>query len=241
MSRRNYWGASRLQRFYDALLNSRSVVDSVASMVYEAKLDVISVPELYQELSSPDGLNKIIERFRLGDMVKSFNNTLLLDSQEAFDRKATQFAGLSDIMQKYMLQVSAAADIPVTRLFGQSAMGMNATGEGDERNYYDKISSDQETKFRPELNRFDEVFARSVLGYMPDDWSFEFNPLRQITEQERADIELKNSQRDQIYLQNGVITEAISARDLMDNNTYSAIDDEYVEALKGMETNTDTE
>jgi len=234
-ARRAYWGASKLQRFYDALRNSRSVVDSIASMVFEAKLDVISVPNLYQELASPQGFTKVVERFRLADQIKSFNNTLLLDAKEVFQRNATQFAGLGDLMTQYMVQNSAAADIPVTRLFGQSAKGLNATGEGDERNYYDRISSDQEVKLSPPLEQFDEVFVRSTLGFMPEDWGYEWNPLRQKTQKETSEIEDKNSQRDERYLRNGVVTEAIVASQLQEDGVYSGIDDDYVNTLRDLE------
>jgi uncharacterized protein len=37
--------------------------------------------------------------------------------------------------------VSGAADIPVTRLLGQSPAGMNATGTSDMKNYHDRIQS----------------------------------------------------------------------------------------------------
>jgi len=235
-SKNNYWGQSRLQRFYDALRNSRSVIDNVASLVYEAKNDIVSIPELYQELASPDGLAKILQRFHLGDMLKSNNNMLLLDEREKFQRISTTFAGIADLMMKFTLWVSAASDIPATRLLGQSAIGLNATGEGEERNYYDKVSSDQETKYRPSLNQLDQVLVRSALGAMPEDYSFEFNPLRQNTEAEQSDIDVKNSQRDNTYLAAGVVTEAIIAQELKDNGTYAAVDDEYIELLKELET-----
>jgi phage-related protein (TIGR01555 family) len=235
MARKGYWGASKLQRFYDALRNSRSVGDSIASMVYEAKLDVISVPHLYQELASPDGVNKIIQRFLLADQVKSINNTLLLDAKEQFQRNSTNFGGLGDLMQQYQVQNSAAADIPVTRLFGESAKGLNATGEGDERNYYDRIASDQKVKFNPPLGQFDQVFARSTLGYMPDDWASKWNPLRQMTEKEVSEIEDKNSQRDERYLRNGVATESLIAGQLQEDGVYAGIDDQYVKDLEQVE------
>ncbi len=228
----NYWGQSRLQRFYDALRNSRSVIDSVASLVYEAKNDIVSVPELYQELASPDGLAKILERFHLGDMLKSNNNMLLLDEREKFERFNTTFTGVSDLMMKFALWTSAASDIPATRLLGQSAIGLNSTGEGEERNYYDKVSSDQETKYRPTLNQLDQVLVRSALGAMPEDYSFDFNPLRQNTEGEQATIDLQNAQRDTIYKADGVLTEAAVAQELKDNDTYSVIDDDYIDLLK---------
>jgi phage-related protein (TIGR01555 family) len=222
MARKGYWGASKLQRFYDALRNSRSVGDSIASMVYEAN----------QELASPDGVNKIIQRFLLADQVKSINNTLLLDAKEQFQRNSTNFGGLGDLMQQYQVQNSAAADIPVTRLFGESAKGLNATGEGDERNYYDRIASDQKVKFNPPLDQFDRVFARSTLGYMPDDWASTWNPLRQMTEKEVSEIQDKNSQRDERYLRNGVATEALVAGQLQEDGVYAGIDDQYVQDLE---------
>jgi len=40
-----------------------------------------------------------------------------------------------------MQLASGAADIPMTRLLGQSPAGMNATGDGDMRNYYDRIEA----------------------------------------------------------------------------------------------------
>lgn len=234
-SANNYWGQSRLQRFYDALRNSRSVIDSVASLVYEAKNDIISVPQLYQELSSPNGMAKIIERFRLGDMLKSNSNTMIMDDKEKFERISTTFTGIADLMQKFLLSASAASDIPATRLLGQSAIGMNSTGDSEERNYYDRISSDQEVKYAPLLNQLDQVMVRSAIGEMPEDYSSKFNSLRQMTEAEQAKIDLDNSSRDNAYLTNGVVTEAIVAQELKDNGTYAAIDDDYIDLLKEIE------
>jgi phage-related protein (TIGR01555 family) len=102
-AKNNYWGQSRLQRYYDALRNARSVIDSVASLMYEAKNDILSVPQLYQELTSPNGLSKILTRFQLGDMLKSNNNMLILDDKEKFQRIHTTFAGIADLMQKFLL------------------------------------------------------------------------------------------------------------------------------------------
>lgn len=234
-SQHNYWGQSRLQRYYDALRNARSVIDSVASLMYEAKNDILSVPGLYQELAAPNGFAKILQRFQLGDMLKSNNNMLILDDKEKFQRIHTTFAGIADLMQKFLLVSSAASDIPATRLLGQSAIGMNSTGEGEERNYYDRVSSDQETKYKPVLDQLDAVMVPSAIGEMPEDYTYEFNPLRQMTEAEQSDIDVKNSQRDGAYLDRGVITEAIVAQELKENGTYSAIDDEYIDILKELE------
>ena len=55
-------------------------------------------------------------------------------------------------MVRTFLQVAAgAADIPVTRLLGQSPAGLSATGDSDTRNYYDMIAARQELDLRPQF------------------------------------------------------------------------------------------
>lgn len=234
-SKYSYWGASRLQRFYDAARNSRSTTDSIASMIYEAKVDVLEIEGLYQTLASPGGLNDLINRFSAGDQIKSFNNTLLLDSREKHSRKATNFAGLPDLMTRYMLQASAAADIPVTRLFGQSAMGLSATGEGDDRVYRERLARDQNAKYNTPLARFDQVFARSVLGFYPEDWKSSWNPLREMTQAEIAEVESKNAARDEKYRNMDVVPRSVIAAELRDEGVYGALDDAFIETLKEVE------
>jgi phage-related protein (TIGR01555 family) len=112
---------------------------------------------------------------------------------------------------------------------------MNSTGESEERNYYDRVSSDQETKYLPVLEQLDAVMVRSAIGEFPEDYTTEFNPLRQNTEAEQSDIDVKNSQRDGAYLDRAVITSAQVAQELKDNGTYSSIDDEYIDILKELE------
>lgn len=231
----NYWSNPVLQRVYDAVLNSQSFAEIVNSLVYESKLDIISIPNLMQMLSMPDGEKQLIDRFHLADLLKSINNTLLLDREETHDRKQTSFSGLDAMMNEYLGIVSAASDIPQTRLLGASPSGLNATGDSDLENYYDMVSSKQENELLPALTYFDQVFSRSILGYYPDDWGFEFRSLWQLSDKEKAEIQKSNAERDQIYLQNGVISSSVVAKQLRDNDVYNAIDDEYVTALESIE------
>jgi phage-related protein (TIGR01555 family) len=227
-----YWGASILERVYQAVVNSQTVADSVASLIYEAKMDIVKVPNLFQQIATCAGEEALIKRFQTADFMKSFNNMLLLDAEEDHETRQLAFSGLADLTLKYIQVSAAAADIPATRLLGQSAVGMNATGEGDLENYYDSIASKQEVEFGPQLKQLDQVMVRSAIGRMPPDWSFEFNPLWQLSEIERADIDLKNAQRDQVYIAQGVLTPSIIANDLQENGVYKNIPDDYLEALE---------
>jgi len=68
----------------------------------------------------------------------------LLDSEDEYSSEShAAFGGLSDIMGRFMEQISGANQIPLVRLFGQSPAGFS-TGETDLRNYYDTVSQAQE-------------------------------------------------------------------------------------------------
>src|SRR5690606_930445 len=61
----------------------------------------------------------------------------LMSKEDDFQQFTLQnFTGINDIYESFMLDVSGAAQIPVTKLFGRSPAGFQATGESDLRNYY---------------------------------------------------------------------------------------------------------
>lgn len=228
-----YWDDSVLQRAYDSIINSDTAMASVASMFFEANVDVISAEGMADLLSTKQGQQKVIARYQAAATIKSFNRLLLLDGGEKYDKKQNNFANVHDVIEKFMVYVAGAADIPVTRLFGKSASGLNATGEGDMRNYYDSLQSRQSTDLRPALRYADEIMLRSELGTMPDDYSFEFCALWQQTDKEKADTQKVKADRDKIYLDSGVITQAIVARQLVQDGTYK-ISDEEIADLEAM-------
>ncbi len=151
---------------------------------------------------------------------------------EDFERKPVNFSALPDLIDKFLIAVAGAADIPVTRLLGQSPGGLNSTGESDMRNFYDSISSQQEDELRSKLHYIDRVIAKSSLGFVPDDMKFEFNPLWQISAKEQAEIESMRAQRDAIYLSEGVINPETAAEQLLSDETYQSLKEEDIEELR---------
>ncbi|MCW6511409.1 DUF1073 domain-containing protein [Hyphomicrobiales bacterium BP6-180914] len=102
-------------------------------------------------------------------------------------------------MVRTFLQVAAgAADIPVTRLLGQSPAGLSATGDHDTRNTYDMIAARQEIELRPQLERLDRLLLASA-GVAPGALAFTFRPLWQMDAAAQAAIALQKAQATQIY------------------------------------------
>lgn len=182
------WGDSVLTATLDAIKNADSTAGNIASLVFEAKIDIIRLPNFMASLGNEEYKRKILERYTLANMSKGINGTLLLDKEEEYETKSAQLAGLTDILMAFMQIVSGAADIPVTRLLGQSPAGMNATGTSDMKNYHDRIQSIQQLEMTPALHKLDEVLIRSSLGKRPPEIHYVWSPLEQMSEKERADI-----------------------------------------------------
>lgn len=241
--RNNYYSDSVLSRIYEALINFNTTADGASSMVYETNVDIMKVKGLMGYLQTADGESLLRKRFTLAGMLKSFNNMMLLDNEEDFQNKTNTFSGLPDLLDRYALFLSAASDIPATRLLGSSASGLNATGEGDLKNYYDTVRSAQKKDYKPKLDYFDEIMARSLGLSEEIDLDYEFKSLFQMTPKEIADLQFVNAQRDSLYLDRDIVSEATVAKELKQEGTYTNITDEDIEELEepddGFDTDTD--
>lgn len=229
------WGNSIMQSVNTALRNVALSTQGVASLIDELKIDVISVPNLSKQLSTPDGSDRVTERFAYANMMKSMYNMILLGDNETWDRKEVNFNAMPQIMQLYLQIASGAADIPVTRLLGQSPAGMNSTGESDSRNYYDMLKSRQTNELSPALVLLDTILLATALGPNYDKSTYyEWAPLWQMTEVEAAAVALNKANTSKIYHDANVfppemMTEVIYNQ-LVEDGTYPGIEqakDEY--------------
>lgn len=182
------WGDSVLLSVLDAIKQADGTAANVASLVFEAKIDIVRVPNFMASLKDEGYRARLLERFTLAATAKGINGTLILDKEEEYESKTASFATLPDVMDRFLQIVSGAADIPATRLLGQAPAGMNATGESDLRNYYDRLSSEQEIVMTPAMHRMDEALIRSALGSRPPEIYFEWAPLWGMSEKEKADV-----------------------------------------------------
>jgi phage-related protein (TIGR01555 family) len=239
------WGDSLLFSIWDAVKNTAIAAQATAHLMQEAKVDVISVPGLMDLVSTTAGTEALTRRFQAAAAMKGMFNTLVLAAPEAtggtaetFEQKQINFAQFPELIQTFMQLAAGAADIPVTRLVGRSPAGLNATGQSDIRNYYDRVAAEQEVNLRPTMAPLDEVLIRSALGSRPDEIRYEFSPLWQMDETEKTDIELKQAQRTQIYASSGLIPEPVLAEivknDLSNNDTYPGIEAAYADFEAGL-------
>lgn len=222
------WGDSVLQTIYDAIRNAGLATSSVAQLIAEAKLDIIKVNGLTQILSTEAGSTGLTRRFQYTNAAKSVLNSILIDSEEDWQCRQLNLSTLDKILGMFFALACGAADIPATRLLGKSPDGMNATGDSDTRNYYDRLASDQNVKLRPIMTRLDEVLLRSVFGKRPEDVDYVWNPLWQMTEAEKAELALKKGQTFMLDVQAGMIPHTALAQarvnQLIEDNFYPGLE-----------------
>ena len=229
------WGDSVLQTVQEALKDAGMVTSSIATMISEAKLDVVKIPGLLNMLSTETGSATLTARFSHANVTKSVINALLIDKDEEWTRAELGLENVDKVLQMYLFICCGAADIPATRLLGREPAGQNATGEGDTRNYYDKLSSEQTVNYTPALSRLDEVLIRHTLGKRDPSIKYDWNPLWQLSGTEQSEVTLKKAQAFKIDAESGLIKSDALARgrvaQLVEDGVYPGMSAEDDEAL----------
>jgi len=203
------WGDSVLLAISKAIKDADATAANIASLVFEAKVDIVKIPDFMEKLADSEFEQQMLQRLQLAMMAKGINGTLIMDAAEEYEQKQLQFGGLTDLLMAFMQLVSGASDIPMTRLLGQSPGGLNASGESDLRNYYDRISSNQELVLQPALQVLDECLIRSALGSRPAEVFYNWRSLWQTTDKERADIGKTTADTIKTIADTGLIPESV--------------------------------
>ena len=231
--RNNWWGQSRLRMLLDDINKALMVRGSMSQLLDETNLDIFSIEGLTAAIAG-GGEEGIRSRVAVLAAMKTAYKVVLKDSTEKFERAQIGVSGFADILGLFYGIVAAMAEIPVSRFMGTSAKGLNATGEGDMRNYYDGLASRQLTDIVPIYDQIDAIIMHDLGWDSTEKWDYTFPSLWQEDPSSKADRELKRAQTDQIYIQLGVINEAIAAKELRQDGTYSNITEKDIEKLEKM-------
>ncbi len=104
------WSDSVLQSLYDAVHAAALSLAGATSLLHEAKVDVVTVPNLSEHLSSAETTEQLSARFAYAAAMKSMNNLLLLGDGESWSRQTVDFAGLPEMARTFLQVAAGAAD-----------------------------------------------------------------------------------------------------------------------------------
>lgn len=183
------WGVSRLTPVIKAITQDQALASAIAHLSQEASIPVLAVSNLRATLAGRGGNKEATAEQIGGDVnrLKSNHRLMMLDKEdEEFSRIAVQFGGLAHIMDRFNQRVAAAGRIPQTRWMGQPPVGMNATGDSDNRNYIMMVEAMRDEQLMSVLKTLDMVLAKDAgIKEAPE---YKFQSLMEMSEKEIADV-----------------------------------------------------
>lgn len=185
-----FWGASVIESVYEELKKRDNTSANIAGLIFLSNLRILKMSDLGELLSGTgsQAQKDFYDTIQAQSWLQSNFGMYVMSKDDDFQTSQASFSGLHEVYESFMLDLSGATQIPVTKLFGRSPAGLNATGDSDLQNYYDVIQQNQEAHLRPALEKLFPVLCMSSIGFIPDEYQIEFNPINTPGEKEAADI-----------------------------------------------------
>jgi len=220
----NLWGESVLERVYDRLTAFDSATTGAAQLVYKSYLRNYKIKGFREiQTGSSTAMAGLINQI---NMMRRFQNSEGMTLMDLEDELVTDthgaFGGLSDILIRFMEQVSGSEQIPLVRLFGQSPAGFS-TGDTDLRNYYDSIDLRRENELRTDVSNIYKLTLYNLGIEIPDDFDIAFGSLWQLTDVEKADLSNKVVDSVSKAVESGLITPYTAMKELKQSSKKSGI------------------
>jgi uncharacterized protein len=231
------WGSSVLLRCIKAISQYQGALASALASLANANQDVFKVKDLAKMIKAGQS-DLLREKLRVLDEFRSAVRAIAVDADgEDFVRSSLALTGVSDIIEMAMLNLSAASESPITRLFGRAPAGLNATGESDERMFQANAQVQQTDVFNPALTYLTRLIFRDpsgpTSGIEPSTWSIQWPSLWEPTALEAAQIDLANMQTDSGNIDKGIYkaSDAAKARFRGEGNGRILLSDERINEL----------
>ena len=234
-----YWGESEVEALYRDVVAHDNVSANMAALTFQANINTMEVQNLEQlfSLGSIDQQRRFWNTMQAQSVMQSNFGVRLVEKGNQMHNTQYSFSGLPEVYESMCLNLCGASHYPMTKLFGRSPAGMNATGESDLQNYYDYVNSQREAKLRPALERLLPVLAMSAWGAVPDNLQITFPPLWTPTAKEVAEIAKGKAEAVVSAFQAGLMTAGTAQKELKkladETGMFDSITDDEIKANEG--------
>ena len=192
---RQFFGIGIYDSMFKALSNYGISITELCNLLAESNITVTSIKGLMTLLSqNPKNATDILTaRFTAGKLSKSILKTVVQDADDSTTIKSPSFAGIADIVKSIMMALSASCGLSMSKVFGEAASGLSATGEGDRRNDNDVVRMWQELVLNDAIR---DIYAQIALRNLKssEPVTVTFAPIDSPTLAELSDIRLKQVQ-----------------------------------------------
>ena len=233
-----YWGESEVEALYKDVVSHDNVSANMAALTFRANIDTMEVQNIDQlfSLGSAEQQRRFWNVMQAQSVMKSNFGMQLVNKGDQIKNTQYTFTGLQEVYESMCLNLCGASHYPMTKLFGRSPAGMNATGESDLKNYYDYVNSQRESKLRPVIEKLLPVMEMSTWGIAPD-LSVDFPPLWTPTAKEIAEIAKGKAETVVSAYQAGLLHVDTAQKELKkleeETGLFGSISDEEIKANEG--------
>lgn len=180
-----YFGMPLTQLIKQDVANANMVSQGVANMVNRFRYTYLKTED---SAFVTNNAGQFRAKLDFMGLMQNNYNVCPLKSTEEVIQLTTSLAGLAENVEGCYLQVSAKTNIPFTELMGKSAQGMDATGVGDRRKWYDQCKMEQQAAKSHILTMYGVCAgAASDDGKFVKFEDYVFNPMEEASEKELAE------------------------------------------------------
>lgn len=220
-----FGGVSLTQQMKPYVDNWLTIRQAVAESV--VRYSLLNLQTDMSETLAGGECSNVFKRAELLATTRSNQSVVVSDkNSEGIQVLATPLSGLSEIQAQAQEQMASVARIPLSVYLQITPTGLNATNDGETRNFYADVHSDQEKNIRPGLAVIIEAVQLSLFGAVDQSIQFEFLPLWEMSDKDKSDIRKADADADAIYIDRGCVSpEEVRERLTLDENSqYRGID-----------------
>ena len=204
----NFRGLSLTQIAEPYVNNWLRTRDSVSDLIHSFTIPVLSTN--MATVLQGGGAESLINRLQMFNQCRDNRGAFAVDNTPAQEEKAefisAPLGGLDALQAQAQEQMAAVSSIPLVKLLGISPAGLNASSDGEIRVFYDYIHALQQSIFKDNLKRVLDIIQLSEFGDIDPDIYFEFEPLYEMTEKEKAEIRKIDADTDAVNVATGALT-----------------------------------
>lgn len=219
------WDLPVVEHVWEPLRQFGSLYGYAEGLFQDLMQGVVTLKGLSMMLAQKDGGGDkaVLTRLQTMALVRSTLNMIVLDDGETYERRSQTPTGLADIIIRFMDRLAAAAEMPLSILFGQAPTGLSTDDQGGRRAFYDSVSNKQRRLLRKPITRLLDILIAAkegpFKGKAPDQWAIDFVPLEEPSEKEIAEQRNLEAQTEERLINLGVVSpEEVRGRYINDPN-----------------------
>lgn len=191
-----------MKPYVDNWLRTRQAVSDMVNTY-----SVLNLATDMSEALSGGDCSEVYKRAELMVYARDNRGLNLTDKgNEELTNIAVPLSGLHELQAQAQEQMASVSRIPLSIYLQITPTGLNATNDGETRNFYADVHAMQEKNIRPGLRTILDAVQLSLFDQIVPDLNFEFVPLWEMSDKDKSDIRKADADADNGYVTNGIVS-----------------------------------